>query len=65
MFQAAETVENVAARNDALSAAVAMDTAGPLHEDFPKERERRINTRAMSKQSNRVEILMAKRNSKI
>lgn len=65
MFQEAETVENVALRNDALSAAIAMVTAERLHDHLPMERERRINTLAMLEQSNRVEILMAKRNSKI
>lgn len=63
MFQEAETEENVAVRNDAPSAAIAMVTAGRLHEHLPMERERRINTRARSKQSNRTEIFMVKRNS--
>lgn len=59
MFQKAEIVENVAVRNDALSAAIAMFTAERLHHHLSMERERRMNTRTMSKQSNRVEILMA------
>lgn len=51
MFHGAATVENIAARNDAFSAAVAMDTAERLYNHLLIERERRMNTRAMSKQS--------------
>lgn len=51
MFKAAEIVGSVEAKNDALSAAVAMDTAERLYKHYPVERERRITTHAMSKQS--------------
>lgn len=51
IFKEAETVENVKARNGALSAAVAMDKAERLYNHVPVKRERRMTTSGMLKHS--------------
>lgn len=47
MFKEAETVENVEARNHALSAAVAMDTAERRYNHLSIKRESRMATHAI------------------
>ena len=53
-FKGAEAVENVQARNDALCAGKAMDTAERIYDSLPEQANRKIATRRMLKLSERV-----------
>lgn len=51
VFKEADTVENVEARNDAVSAVVAVETAKRAHNSIKKQGKRHMIAREMSKQS--------------
>lgn len=53
MFKEARNVENVEARNEALSAAAAMDSAERIYKPLQMNGERQMATRGMSEQSER------------
>lgn len=54
MFKGAEAVENVQARNDALCAAKAMDTAEQIYNSLQEQANRKIATQGMLKESERI-----------
>lgn len=54
VFKGAEAVENVQARNDALCAAKAMDTAERIYNSLQEQANRKIATRGMLKESERI-----------
>lgn len=54
LFKGADAVENVLARNDALCAGKAMDTAERIYDSLQEQANRKIATRGMLKQSERI-----------
>ena len=54
VFKGAEAIENVQASNDALCAGKAMDTAERIYNSLQEQANRKIATRGMSKQGERI-----------